>query len=89
MWRHQAVCPRCGAGSGWNRDREESVRELEGHLGQKHQLNAPREAIDYTVIRRDQCHYCLEECLDRCTKCEKDYCMVHEGFIHGYCNYCI
>jgi hypothetical protein len=89
MMRYQAICSRCAAVSQWNQDRRESLREIRAHLEGEHQVEEAREDDDFRIVAQNQCHYCLEEFLDRCTKCEKDYCQVHEGFIHGYCGNCI
>jgi hypothetical protein len=41
------------------------------------------------MVAERQCDYCLEPCLDDCTKCRHDFCSFHAGDIDGLCGGCI
>jgi hypothetical protein len=41
------------------------------------------------MVAQRQCDWCLEEFVDSCTKCEKDFCRLHSGVIDGLCSCCI
>ncbi len=89
MWRHRATCKHCGQGSNWNKDREVSEQEIFIHLKTTHNITAPLHSDDYRLDRQRQCDSCLEPYVDRCTKCEKDFCSLHTGDIDGLCGGCI
>jgi predicted small metal-binding protein len=88
MWRHQARCEYCGQETAWQRDREPAVKEITEHLREAHNLAATGEE-DFHLARERQCDYCLEPCLDQCTKCARDFCDRHAGDIDGLCGGCI
>ena len=89
MWRHHASCNHCSLTSHWCRDREESRQEILRHLQESHKIAAPAEAQDYRISQERQCDTCLEPYLDHCTKCNGDFCRLHEGDIDGLCGGCI
>ena len=89
MWRHRANCNHCGQVTRWQRDLDQSLREIFVHLRQAHGLADPRQPADYHIRRERQCDYCLDPYVDRCTKCDRDFCRLHEGDIDGLCGRCI
>ena len=89
MWRQHAFCQHCGRASRWQRERDECRREIVNHLGETHNIAGPREDRDYIFIKERQCDYCLEPYVDHCTKCDRDFCRLHEGDIDGLCGGCI
>ena len=89
MLRHRADCRHCGQASAWRRDREESRREILGHLTEAHGLGQARETADYRIVAQRQCDTCLEPYIDHCTKCDGDFCVFHAGDIDGLCGGCI
>ncbi len=88
MLRHRAICRHCGAASPWQSEPGEVAAVLATHL-EEHQVSRPRAGRDYDLIAQRQCHYCLEEFVDTCTKCERDFCRFHTGDIDGLCGCCI
>lgn len=89
MRRYQAVCRQCGFLSPWQGGKEKCRQEMLRHLEQEHQLAAAREPSDYELSGQQQCDYCLEEFIDSCTKCGRDFCHFHAGDIDGLCGGCI
>ncbi len=89
MWRYQALCRHCGLASMWQGNREICQEGMLLHLGQEHNLATAREPSDYGISRQRQCDYCLEEFIDSCTKCGRDFCHLHAGDIDGLCGGCI
>ena len=89
MWRYRAICRNCGQTSAWRRGRQESREEILRHLQASHGLGEAREPVDYQISAERQCDYCLEQYLDRCTKCNRDFCAFHAGDIDGLCGGCI
>ena len=88
MRRYQAVCRHCGLASPWQRDGEGCRESMLLHLKEEHGLD-PGAAADYELREQRQCDYCLEEYLDHCTKCDRDFCRFHQGDIDGLCGGCI
>jgi hypothetical protein len=89
MWRHRTICHICGQASDWRREREESRKEILRHLQEAHGRDEVREPEDYQLIVQRQCDSCLEPNIDRCTKCDGDFCVFHAGDIDGLCGGCI
>ena len=54
-----------------------------------HKIRQPQPTADYHMVAQRQCDYCLDEYVDRCTKCERDFCREHTGVIDGLCGCCI
>ena len=73
----------------WQGDRQGCLGDVWRHLKQEHDLAAAREGADYELREARQCDYCLEEYLDHCTKCGRDFCDLHAGDIDGLCGGCI
>jgi hypothetical protein len=90
MRRYQAVCGHCGLATFWQGDGEMCRKDMLLHLKREHRL-APGQAADshYKLREQRQCDYCLEEYLDHCTKCNRDFCRFHAGDIDGLCGGCI
>ncbi len=89
MRRYQALCRHCGYMPPWQEDHQACREAVLIHLGQGHNLAAAREPGDYGLREQRQCDYCLEEFLDSCTKCGRDFCSLHAGDIDGLCGGCI
>jgi hypothetical protein len=89
MWRYQAVCRQCGFMSPWQGDAEKCREGVLLHLGQEHDQAVAWEKADYEISGQRQCDYCLEEYIDSCTKCGRDFCHFHAGDIDGLCGGCI
>ena len=89
MRRYQAVCRHCGFLSVWQGEAETCREVVLRHLEQEHHLTAGRESSDYELSGQRQCDYCLEEFIDSCTKCGRDFCRFHAGDIDGLCGGCI
>ena len=89
MRRYQAVCRHCGLVSPWQGKREVCLGDMSRHLEQEHEIAGVPDAKDYELQEQRQCDYCLEEYLDHCTKCDRDFCRFHQGDIDGLCGGCI
>ena len=89
MWRYQAVCRHCGLASPWQGQEEICRQGMLRHLDEEHNLPGGTSAVDYELKEQRQCDYCLEEYLDHCTKCDRDFCRFHAGDIDGLCGGCI
>jgi hypothetical protein len=88
MLRHRATCNQCGQTSQWCLDPEESRRDILRHLQEAHGLGGKESGV-YQLAAERQCDTCLEPCVDRCTKCDGDFCVFHAGDIDGLCGCCI
>ena len=89
MRRYQAVCRHCGRATPWQGDRQGCLEGVWLHLKQEHGLDGAQNAAAYELQEEHQCDYCLEEFLDTCTKCHRDFCRFHAGDIDGLCGGCI
>jgi hypothetical protein len=88
MWRYQALCRHCGLASPWQGNQEDCLKGMGQHLEQEHGLPLG-DAAAYELRQQRQCDYCLEEFIDSCTKCGREFCRVHAGDIDGLCGGCI
>ena len=90
MQRYQAVCRQCGEATLWQWNQEICRHGMLLHLQQDHGLApGPMAAAAYELQEQRQCDYCLEACIDSCTKCSRDFCTFHQGDIDGLCGGCI
>jgi hypothetical protein len=87
MWRYRAVCRHCGFMSPWQGNRETCRDDILLHL--KEHGPGQGQMAAYELNEQRQCDYCLEEYLDHCTKCGRDFCRFHQGDIDGLCGGCI
>jgi hypothetical protein len=89
MWRHQGRCHHCGFACHWHNDPEKTAAAMREHGQLSHKIPEPQPTVDYHMLMQRQCDYCLGESVDTRTKCERDFCREHTGFIDGLCSCCI
>ncbi len=58
-------------------------------MKEAHGLREALETEGYLTVAARQCDYCLEPCMDDCTKCCDDFCALHAGDIDGLFGGCI